>query len=113
MTALQSVARYARKGLGAAWSLLWMFTVTLGLAITLTLLVKSVFGDFDQFKAWQKSHFTYLLIWRVFIYCTLAWGWLSVRRRLVQGTESGRLIRCEILLVFLLCIFEANHAGLL
>jgi hypothetical protein len=90
-----------------------MFTATFGLAIALTLLVKSVFGDFDQFKAWQASHFTALLLWRLFIYGALAWGWLSIRRRLAQGTESNRLIRCEILLVLLVCIFEINHAGLL
>lgn len=113
MAAIQSAAKILRKGLQVTWSLLWMFTVTLGLAITLTLLVKSVFGDFDQFRAWQQSHFTYLLLWRLLIYSLLACGWLSIRQRLVQGNESIRLIRCEVLLVLLACLFEVNHAGLL
>lgn len=113
MATIRAVARCARSGLRTAWSLLWMFTATFGLAITLTLLVKSVFGDFDQYKAWQASHFTYLLLWRLFIYCLLACAWLGIRRRLVDEAQSNRLIRCEVLMVFLVAVFEANHAGLL
>ncbi|MFS2159652.1 hypothetical protein ACCD10_20175 [Pseudomonas sp. Pseusp122] len=113
MAALRSAARYVRKGLGAAWSLIWMFTATFGLAIALTLLVKGVFGDFDQYKAWQASHFIYLLLWRLLIYGALAWGWFKIRRRIAREAESNKLIRCEVLLVFLACVFEANHAGLL
>lgn len=113
MTAPHSVARVLRKGLRATWSVLWMFTVTFGLAIALTLLVKEMFGDFDHFKAWQESHFAYLLMWRILVYALLAVGWLSIRRRVDLSNDPSRLIRCEILLVSLVCLFEVNHAGLL
>jgi Na+/melibiose symporter-like transporter len=117
MAAFQSAVKILRKGLRVTWTLLWMFLLTLFLAVALTILVKDYFGGFDQFKQWQQDHFAYLLIWRLFVYSALAWGWLSIRQRFAKDPASDRsmkrLRRCELLVIFVVCLFEIKHAGLI
>lgn len=105
------------KGLRAAWSLLWMFVATFVLAVMLTLLVKETFGDFEQYREWQEAHLLQLFLWRLCMYTGLAIGWLKIRRRLASTQDAGetrkRLVRCELLVVVLVSIFEIKHTGLL
>ncbi|MFJ5299188.1 hypothetical protein ACIQAL_21985 [Pseudomonas sp. NPDC088368] len=90
-----------------------MFFGTLTVAAGLTLLIDQLFGDFEHFKVWQASHYIYLLGWRITVYAVLAGLWLRVRRRISARSGAGQLIRCELLLALLVCLFEINHAGLL
>ncbi|EGH48299.1 hypothetical protein PSYPI_40784, partial [Pseudomonas syringae pv. pisi str. 1704B] len=48
------------------------------LVVTFLTFVDKVFGDLEQFSEWQRTHYGYMLAWRLLVYATLAFGWLKI-----------------------------------
>ncbi|CAI8757580.1 hypothetical protein BTW15_23685 [Pseudomonas syringae pv. tomato] len=115
-----------RKAGKAALTFLLMSLLMALLVVTFLTFVDKVFGDLEQFSEWQRTHYGYMLAWRLLVYATLAWrllvyatlafGWLKIRKQLVQQASSdipAGLMRCEVIALLLIALMELRRAGLL
>ncbi|WP_057427182.1 hypothetical protein, partial [Pseudomonas syringae] len=69
-----------RKAGKAALTFLLMSLLMALLVVTFLTFVDKVFGDLEQFSEWQRTHYGYMLAWRLLVYATLAFGWLKIRK---------------------------------
>ncbi|KPX00301.1 MULTISPECIES: hypothetical protein [Pseudomonas syringae group] len=105
-----------RKAGKAALTFLLMSLLMALLVVTFLTFVDKVFGDLEQFSEWQRTHYEYMLAWRLLVYATLAFGWLKIRKQLVQQASSdipAGLMRCEVIALLLIALMELRRAGLL
>lgn len=105
-----------RKAGKAALAFLSMSLLMALLVVTFLTFVSKVFGDLEQFSEWQRTHYGYMLAWRLLVYATLAFGWLKIRKQLVQQASSdipAGLMRCEVIALLLIALMELRRAGLL
>ncbi|KPW81781.1 hypothetical protein ALQ03_01977 [Pseudomonas savastanoi pv. glycinea] len=105
-----------RKAGKAALTFLLMSLLMALLVVTFLTFVDKVFGDLEQFSEWQRTHYGYMLAWRLLVYATLACGWLKIRKQLVQQASSdipAGLMRCEVIALLLIALMELRRAGLL
>ncbi|AVB13114.1 MULTISPECIES: hypothetical protein [Pseudomonas] len=105
-----------RKAGKAALTFLLMSLLMALLVVTFLTFVDKVFGDLEQFSEWQRTHYGYMLAWRLLVYATLAFGWLKIRKQLVQQASSdipAGLMRCEVIALLLIALMELRRAGLL
>ncbi|RMP04038.1 hypothetical protein [Pseudomonas syringae group genomosp. 3] len=105
-----------RKAGKAALTFLLMSLLMPLLVVTFLTFVDKVFGDLEQFSEWQRTHYGYMLAWRLLVYATLAFGWLKIRKQLVQQASSdipAGLMRCEVIALLLIALMELRRAGLL
>ncbi|MEA1765837.1 hypothetical protein U2237_29695 [Pseudomonas syringae pv. tomato] len=105
-----------RKAGKAALTFLLMSLLMALLVVTFLTFVNKVFGDLEQFSEWQRTHYGYMLAWRLLVYATLAFGWLKIRKQLVQQASSdipAGLMRCEVIALLLIALMELRRAGLL
>ncbi|WP_116894604.1 hypothetical protein [Pseudomonas savastanoi] len=105
-----------RKAGKAALTFLLMSLLMALLVVTFLTFVDKVFGDLEQFSEWQRTHYGYMLAWRLLVYATLAFGWLKIREQLVQQASSdipAGLMRCEVIALLLIALMELRRAGLL
>ncbi|MBI6856092.1 hypothetical protein YA0002_25345 [Pseudomonas cichorii] len=117
MVTFKSTTQLVRRSVVATWSFSWPFLMALVLAITLIWVVKAVFGDFEKLKAWQESHYGYLLAWRLLIYVLIGFGWLRLCSRLMKASDGEQarppIRRCEVMAIAMVLMFEISHSGLL
>ncbi|RML76675.1 hypothetical protein ALQ90_200230 [Pseudomonas savastanoi pv. savastanoi] len=105
-----------RKAGKAALTFLLMSLLMALLVVTFLTFVDKVFGDMEQFSEWQRTHYGYMLAWRLLVYATLAFGWLKIRKQLVHQASSdipAGLMRCELIALLLIALMELRRAGLL
>ncbi|KIY16753.1 hypothetical protein [Pseudomonas amygdali] len=105
-----------RKAGKAALAFLSMSLLTALLVVAFLTFVSKVFGDLEQFSEWQRTHYGYMLAWRLLVYATLAFGWFKIRKHLVQQASSdipAGLMRCELIALLLMALMELRRAGLL
>ncbi|RMQ90229.1 hypothetical protein ALP95_03565 [Pseudomonas savastanoi pv. glycinea] len=105
-----------RKAGKAALTFLLMSLLMALLVVTFLTFISKVFGDMEQFSEWQRTHYGYMLAWRLLVYATLACGWLKIRKQLVQQASSdipAGLMRCEVIALLLIALMELRRAGLL
>ncbi|RMO83784.1 hypothetical protein ALQ33_02511 [Pseudomonas syringae pv. philadelphi] len=105
-----------RKAGKAALTFLLMSLLMALLVVTFLTFVDKVFGDLEQFSEWQRTHYGYMLAWRLLVYATLAFGWLKIRKQLAQQASSdipAGLMRCEVIALLLIALMELRRAGLL
>ena len=91
-------------GLGVA---LAVFALVMSMSATLLRLFDSV----QQWQQWQADYYWPLLAWRLLLYAVLTVGWLKLKARLckLQRVYSrGRLLKIEILFVFLVLLIELS-----
>ena len=91
-------------GLGVA---LAVFALVMSMSATLLRLFDSV----QQWQQWQADYYWPLLAWRLLLYAVLTVGWLKLKARLckLQRLYSrGRLLKIEILFVFLVLLIELS-----
>ena len=91
-------------GLGVA---LAVFALVMSMSATLLRLFDSV----QQWQQWQADYYWPLLAWRLLLYAALSVGWLKLKARLckLQRLNSrGRLLKIEILFVFLVLLIELS-----
>lgn len=78
---------------------LWVIALVLA-AIALNVLGIRVLGDTLSWSRWLSSHRGDFLVWRVFLYGGVAYGWWRMRGRIARGELSPetrmRLQRAEI-----------------
>ncbi|WP_122386092.1 hypothetical protein, partial [Pseudomonas savastanoi] len=100
----------------AALTFLLMSLLMALLVVTFLTFVDKVFGDLEQFSEWQRTHYGYMLAWRLLVYATLAFGWFKIRKHLTQQASSdipAGLMRCEVIALLLIALMELRRAGLL
>ncbi|MCD5997164.1 hypothetical protein KDX38_26865 [Pseudomonas sp. CDFA 602] len=105
-----------RKAGKAALAFLSMSLLMALLVVTFLTFVSKVFGDLEQFSEWQRTHYGYMLAWRLLVYATLAFGWFKIRKQLAQQASSdipAGLMRCEVIALLLIALMELRRAGLL
>ena len=91
-------------GLGVA---LAVFALVMSMSATLLRLFDSV----QQWQQWQADYYWPLLAWCLLLYAALTVGWLKFKARLceLQRLNSrGRLLKIEILFVFLVLLIELS-----
>ncbi|RMR26810.1 hypothetical protein ALP91_01906 [Pseudomonas savastanoi pv. glycinea] len=105
-----------RKAGKAALTFLLMSLLMALLVVTFLTFISKVFGDMEQFSEWQRTHYGYMLAWRLLVYATLAFGWFKIRKHLTQQASSdipAGLMRCEVIALLLIALMELRRAGLL
>ncbi len=111
-----TVARgWLRKGIKGVWAFAWPVMLTILLAVLFMMMITYLFGDLEHFKQWQKTHYRYMLTWRMMIYAAIGIGWFRMRSRLKRqySDTKGRsaLMRCEYLVIAVVVLLELMRAG--
>lgn len=92
-------------------ALLWCSLIVL-VAVLINLVGIKVVGDIDQWQHWLNQHTGYFLFWRVCLYLATGYGWVWMRRRLLQREPSSevrqRLLRSEIAAVLTIVLLETS-----
>lgn len=91
--------------------LLWVFLL-LFLAVIATGIGIHIAGSIETWERWLYRHADYFLAWRLLLYGCITWGWLWMRRRLLERESAPsagrRLIRLEVAAVIALTLLEAS-----
>ena len=103
----------------------WLFNRRVGVALPCILLVVAVaaavniagihvVGGLDDWQHWLQAHTGHFFVWRLGLYGATAYGWWSMRRRLLRREPSRethqRLLRTEIAAVIAVVALEAGQA---
>ena len=91
-------------GLGVA---LAVFALVMSMSATLLRLFDSV----QQWQQWRADYYWPLLAWCLLLYAALTVGWLKIKARLCEPqrlSSRGRLLKIEILFVFLVLLIELS-----
>lgn len=108
---------WLRKSTKALLSFTWPVLLTVSLAMIFMTAVAQIFGDLERFQEWQRTHYAYMLTWRLFLYAAIGFAWLKLRSGLkeratdISPYPSG-LRRCEIMAVCIVSLFELRRAAL-
>ncbi|KPB72248.1 hypothetical protein ACKUFS_03600 [Pseudomonas cannabina] len=118
MTSTTAKTRRWRKAGKAALAFLSMSLLTAILVVAFLTFVSKVFGDLEQFSEWQRTHYGYMLAWRLLVYATLAFGWFKIRKHVTLRASPANpvpsgLSRCEMAALLLIALLELRRASLL
>jgi hypothetical protein len=93
-----------------AWGLLWVVVI-----ITAMILVNIAgivwLGDIQSWERWLKNNAPLFLIWRLLLYAATVYGWLWMRKRLVQreADAANKLKPAEICAVAAIVLLEVTN----
>ncbi|MDU8543701.1 hypothetical protein [Pseudomonas syringae group sp. J248-6] len=107
---------WLRRGAKALVSFTWPVVLTIVLAVIFITAIAHFFGDIEQFREWQKTHYNYMLAWRLSLYAAIGLGWYRLRRTLKQRASDTNpfpsgLRRCEVMAIFVVLLFEFRRAA--
>lgn len=90
---------------------LWCSLIIL-VAVLINLIGIQAVGDIEQWQHWLNQHAHYFLLWRICLYAATGYGWLWMRRRLLQREPDKavhqRLLRSEIAAVLTIVLLETS-----
>ncbi|MDN5391550.1 hypothetical protein GHO42_20800 [Pseudomonas sp. FSL R10-0056] len=90
---------------------LGVFLAVFVLAVSMSAALLRLFDSVQQWQQWRADYYWPLLAWRLLLYAVLTVGWLKLKARLckLQRLYSrGRLLKIEILFVFLVLLIELS-----
>ena len=88
-----------------------VFLAVFALVILMSAALLRLFDSVQQWQQWRADYYWSLLAWRLLLYTALTVGWLKLKARLceLQRLNSrGRLLKIEILFVFLVLLIELS-----
>lgn len=94
------------------WSVLWIAGLML-VAGVLNAIGIELAGNIQNWSAWLKSHASALLVWRLFVYGAVCYGWYRMRIRVLAREDDlesrQRFQRIEIGAVCALLLLEITN----
>ncbi|MBL5862135.1 hypothetical protein JBO49_16075 [Serratia fonticola] len=91
--------------------LLWCSLIVL-VAVMVNLIGIRVVGSIAHWEQWLHQHAGYFLFWRICLYAATGYGWVWMRRRLLQREPfyevRQRLLRSEIAAVLTILLLETS-----
>ncbi|MEE4733675.1 hypothetical protein V2K60_20875 [Pseudomonas alliivorans] len=116
MNSLPISKGWLRRSARALVSVTWPVLLTIALAVVFLTAIAHFFGDLEQFREWQKSHYNYLLAWRITLYVMIGYGWYRLKRKINQRAAETRpypsgLRRCEVMAIFIVLLFELRRVA--
>lgn len=90
---------------------LWCSLIIL-VAVLINVIGIQVVVSITQWEHWFHQHTGYFRVWRVCLYAATGYGWLCVRRRLLQREPDKavrqRLLRSELTVVLAIVLLETS-----
>ncbi|MEE4742815.1 hypothetical protein V2K00_11370 [Pseudomonas alliivorans] len=116
MNSLPISKGWLRRSARALVSVTWPVLLTIALAVVFLTAITHFFGDLEQFREWQKSHYNYLLAWRITLYVMIGYGWYRLKRKINQRAAEtspypSGLRRCEVMAIFIVLLFELRRVA--
>ncbi|BDB18296.1 hypothetical protein cym2001_16610 [Pseudomonas sp. CYM-20-01] len=98
---LSTSARYA----------IWALVLILA-GLLINLIAIGLLGDTSAWSTWLQDHSTGLLVWRLYLYAAILYGWRWMRTRLLQREPdaAARLRRAECAGIAALMLLEVSNA---
>lgn len=105
------------------WHMRWLFNRRAGLTLVWVVLLLAVAiivnlfgirlaGGIDNWQQWMKAQAGFFFLWRLLLYILTVYGWLWMRKRLLdrEPDEAAyrRLIRMEIAAVLAISVLEIS-----
>ncbi|RMO85347.1 hypothetical protein ALQ32_200179 [Pseudomonas syringae pv. tagetis] len=114
MSSLPVTKGWLRRTAKSLLSFTWPVVLTVALAVVFMSAVVHFFGDIEQFREWQKTHYNYMLAWRLSLYTAIVFGWFKLRSALKQrvadtSQHPSGLRRCEVMAIFVVLLFELRR----
>lgn len=94
------------------WSVLWIAGLMLVAGI-LNAIGIQLAGDIQNWSVWFNGHASAFLVWRIFIYSAVSYGWYQMRIRVLTREDDSdskqRFLRIEIGAVCALLLLEITN----
>ncbi|MGL4667647.1 MAG: hypothetical protein ACRCWR_06930 [Saezia sp.] len=100
-----------------AWGLLWIILVIL-VSVGVSIAGVHLAGDIAKWGDFLKQYASVFLLWRVFLYAGLVYGWLWMRKRVIAREASHgcdetqakrRLLVCEVCTAMAILVMEVSN----
>lgn len=105
------------------WRMRWLFNRRVCLALLWMILLLAIViivnavgihlaGSIDSWQQWMNTHAGFFFVWRLLLYAITIYGWLWMRRRLLNRephkATHQRLLRMEIAAVIAILVLEIS-----